>query len=219
MRIQKTMISPPDVQPQDEVFPEPAASSTFSEFKPLTESEVADLIRKSLVKSSALDPIPADLFLKCLPQLLPPLTAIINSSLTTGSVSPDLKEAYLTPIIKKHNLDPEILNNYRPISNLTYIFKLIERAVANQLSNYLATNNLMETYQSAYRKAHSTETAITCIFNDLLCSLDSCKTAYLSLLDCSAAFDLVLHPSHLTSPFKPAHRDPRYSFALVQIVS
>ena len=93
-KIQMTMTSLPDMQLHDEAFPEPTASSTFSNFKPLTEDEVADLIRISLVKSSALEPIPADLFLKCLPKLLPPLSAIINSSLTTGSVSLDLKKAY-----------------------------------------------------------------------------------------------------------------------------
>ena len=86
-----------------------------------------------------------------------------------------------------------MLNNYHPISNLSYISKLIECAIAAQLTAYMIANNLMESHQSAYRKSHSTETAITCVLDDLLTALDSHEVAYLSLLDCSAAFDLVIH--------------------------
>ena len=66
----------------------------------------------------------------------------------------------LTLILKKHNLDQSTLNHYWPISNLPYLSKLVERAVAQKLSNYMADSNLFETLQPTYCKAHSTETAI-----------------------------------------------------------
>ena len=154
-----------DIQLHNDAFAEPSASSTFSQSQPLMEDQVADLIRNSLVKSSALKPILADLFMNYLPKSLPSSTAIINCSHTTGIVSPNLKESHLSPVSMKHNLYPEVLNNYHHISNLRYILKLIECAVANQFMHYLTTNNLREAYQSIYHKSHSTETAITCIFN------------------------------------------------------
>ena len=79
-------------------FPEPSASSTFTSFKPLSQAEVLEPI-----KARPLDPIPASLFKSCLPALLPTLTAIVNQSLQTGVIPSSLKAAQLSPIIKKAN--------------------------------------------------------------------------------------------------------------------
>ena len=103
------------------------------------------------------------------------------------------KEAQLTPIIKKHNLDLNTLNHYQPISNLPYLSKLVETAVVQQLSDYMAQNSLLEPLQSAYHKSHSTETAIIYVLNNLLTALNSNNIVFVTLLDCSAAFDLVDH--------------------------
>ena len=83
------------------------------------------------------------------------------------------KEAQLTPIIKKHNLDLNILNHYQPISHFPYLSKLVESVVVQQLSDHMVHNSLLEPLQSAYRKSHSTETAIIYVLNDLLTALDS----------------------------------------------
>ena len=128
-----------------------------------------------------------------LPALLPVLTAIVNHSLQSGIFPDHLKQAQLSPILKKFNLDPETLNNYRPISNLSFISKLVERAVAKQLTAYMAENDLFEPYQSAYRSNHSTETTLLCVMDSLLVALDNRSQVFVSLLDCSAAFDLVVH--------------------------
>ena len=90
------------------------------------------------------------------------------------------------------------MKNYRPVSNLTFISKTIERAVANQLNGHLLTNNLHEAHQSAYKRFHSTETALLKVHNDILVALDERQAVFLLLLDLSAAFDTVNHSTLLS---------------------
>ena len=86
-----------------------------------------------------------------------------------------------------------MFNNFRPISNLVYISKLIERVIASRLHSHMTNNNLYEELQSAYRKFHSTETALTCVHDDILRAIDGNKSVLLIMLDLSAAFDTVDH--------------------------
>ena len=79
------------------------------------------------------------------------------------------------------------------MSNLSVISTLIERAVCSQLAEYPDNNNLMPTNQSAYRRSHSTETALTVVFSDIISELDRGNLMLLSMLDLSAAFDCVDH--------------------------
>ena len=104
-----------------------------------------------------------------------------------------LKSATITPVLKKANLDPENMKNYRPVSNLPFLTKLIEKEAVRQMNHHMTAYNLHEEHQSAYRQHHSTETVLVKIFNDLLCSLDKKKGVILVLLDLSAAFDTVEH--------------------------
>ena len=83
--------------------------------------------------------------------------------------------------------------NYRPISNLSFSSKLIEHAVLDQLLAVLQRNTAIPTFQSAYRKFHSTETAMCKIYNDLVMNSCQSRTTLLVLLDLSAAFDTVDH--------------------------
>ena len=95
-------------------------------------------------------------------------------------------------------LDPENLKNYRPVSNLPFLSKVLEKVVLDQLLNHLQSNNLVYPLQSAYRSAHSTETALLKICNDLLTTLDSNNVSLLTLLDLSAAFDTIDHSTLLS---------------------
>ncbi len=113
--------------------------------------------------------------------------------MASSSVPTSFKTALLLPILKKPNLNTDDLNNYRLISNLPFISKLLERVVTSQLITHLQKHNLDEPFQSAYRKHHSTETFLTFVDNDILMSLDCCKTVVLILLDLSAVFDTVDH--------------------------
>ncbi|XP_033633164.1 uncharacterized protein LOC117294758 [Asterias rubens] len=86
----------------------------------------------------------------------------------TGIVPQQLKKAHVTPILKNSKLDKNKLSNYRPVSNLPFISKVVEKVVAGQLNDYLTSNNLLELAQSAYRNHHSTETTLLCVQNDIL---------------------------------------------------
>ena len=109
-----------------------------------------------------------------------------------------LKRAIVKPIIKKSTLEPESMKNYRPVSNLAYIGKIIEKVVVNQLDAHLTDNNLHEPLQSAYRTGHSMETALLNFSNDILLALDKRRCVYLVLLDLSAAFDTIDHTVFLS---------------------
>ena len=167
-------------------------SSSIEDFTELTEDEVAKFVAKSPSKTSPLDPLPTDLMKKCLPALLPSLTKIVNSSLQCGCMPETLKEAVITPILKKEGAEP-VFKNFRPISNLPYLSKLIEKVICSQISDYVEKSNLHEPYQSAYKPLHSTESAVLKVMNDILLHMDNKKVVFMTLLDLSAAFDTVDH--------------------------
>jgi hypothetical protein len=132
------------------------------------------------------------------------MTAMVNKSLHDGYLPKSQKMAVVTPLLKKSSLDPHDLKNYRPVSNLSFVSKLVERAAVKQLTDYLETNGLMPPLQSAYRRHHSTETALLKVLSDILTAADDRKVTLLALLDLSAAFDCVDHDillSRLQSSF------------------
>ena len=104
-----------------------------------------------------------------------------------------MKSAYITPILKKADLDSSDPESYRLILNLSVLSKLLEHLASKQLVAYLLENDLLPDLQSAYRSNHSTETAVLKVLSDILLALDSGKLALLSLLDLSASFDSVDH--------------------------
>ena len=109
-----------------------------------------------------------------------------------------MKTAVLSPLLKKVILDHEVLANYRPISNLKVISKIIEKVVAVRLQKYLEANQLNEPLQSAYKPFYSCEIAPVRVHNDILVAIDKRRCVMLLLLDPSAAFDTVDHDILLT---------------------
>ena len=116
-----------------------------------------------------------------------------NSSLGTGRFPADQKRAVVHPLLKKSSLDPQDAASYRPVSNLSFISKLLERVVAKKFTNHSTANDLLPKFQSSYRSHHSTETAITRIYNDVIQAVDQGHVVAMVLLDLSAAFDTVDH--------------------------
>ena len=98
----------------------------------------------------------------------------------------------------KPTLDCEVLKNYRPVSNLSYLSKAIGRVIASQLFQYMKVNHLLEGLQSAYKAGYSTETALLNIHKDLLCGVEKASAVPLVSLDLSAAFDTVDHSTFLS---------------------
>ena len=86
------------------------------------------------------------------------------------------------------------MKNFRPVSNLSFISKILEKVVLIQLKNHLSGNNLLEIFQSTYRQNHSSEIAVFSVLDSLLGSADERLVSLVALLDLSAAFDTLDHP-------------------------
>ena len=117
---------------------------------------------------------------------------IINTSLRDGIVLESFKRALVKPLLKKPGL--ELLDrNYRPVSNLSYICKLVEHVMASQLVNHIERHGMMEALQSAYHSSHSMETVLLKVKTDVIQALENQEVACLILLDLSVAFDTTDH--------------------------
>ena len=102
----------------------------------------------------------------------------INNSLESGVFSYQCKHAIIRPLLKKQGLDADDLQNYRPVSNLQFISKVLEKVVDQQIDEHLNTHSLNDPLQSAYRKNHSTETATIKLCNDIISGMDSGSVQY-----------------------------------------
>ena len=170
-------------------------TSIFTVFPAFNHDDVLKYIKASPIESRTLDTIQTFLLKHCLDTVLPTIATIVNESLQQVYIPKELKAAIITPIPKKPKITD--FSNFRPISNLPFISKLIERIAVDKLSEYCAENNLNEPYQSAYKKNHSCETALLEVFNQILNNMDGQNVTLLTLLDLSAAFDTVPHQRFL----------------------
>ena len=102
----------------------------MSTFKSVNVEDLTKIIMKSPSKSCLLDPLPTWLLKKHLPSIMPVLCHIVNVSLETGQFPSELRKAIISPVLKKPSLDRHQLGSYRPVSNLSYLGKLIERVVS-----------------------------------------------------------------------------------------
>ena len=167
--------------------------SQLSSFQPISCADTESLIATAPSKSSSLDPLPTWLLKSLSSALAPFLAKLFNASLTSGIMPDPFKLAVVTPILKRSNLDPTVLSNYRPISNLPFLSKILEKVVSKQISTHLKVYDLLPSLQSAYRPLHSTETALLKVVSDIATSVDIGQLTLLMLVDLSAAFDCVDH--------------------------
>ena len=156
----------------------------WTQFNPISEEILRKVISDVNKKECEADPIPVKLLVQCIDETKTILLYIINQSLSEGVFPQDIKTALVRPAIKDESGDPNCYKNYRPISNLPFLSKILEKCVQLQLN---------AEYQSGYRANRSCETATLAIYNDLLCISDSKSKIILLMLDLSAAFDTVCH--------------------------
>ena len=129
----------------------------------------------------------------CIYILVMPIVSIVNLSLSEGCFLSHFKSALLSPLLNKPTLNRDDMKNYRPVSNLSFLSKILEKRVASCLNSHINSPHTSNDYQSAHRKFHSTETALLKIHNDILSSMDDGRVTALTLLDLSAAFDTTDH--------------------------
>jgi len=173
----------------------------LSSFEPTSPEEIRKLILSSTDASCSLDFIPTRLLKSCIDALITPITHLINLSLTEGVFPTSFKHAVVSPLLKKQTLPKDDFSSYRPISNLNFISKILEKVIYARLCHHLESFPSLSNFQSAYRKLHSTETALLQIHNDLSLAINRQQVSALVLLDLSAAFDTIDH-SILTNRLK-----------------
>ena len=170
-------------------FPIPVIefSAPALDFEESSEDEIRQIICSSANKSCILDLIPTWLLKATVDSFLPVITHLVNTSICTGTFPDSLKHAI------EPSLDNNVLANYRPVSNLPFLSKVIEKVVVSRITSHLDDLNLWESHQSAYRSGHSTETALLAIKNDIMLALSENKGVFPFLLDLSAAFYTLDH--------------------------
>jgi hypothetical protein len=157
----------------------------------VTAEEVSRLIAALPAKTSTLDFMPISLMKSCADVMAPVIAGLANRSFQTGTFPSSLKHGRVTPLLKKPGLDKTVMANYRPITNLSTLSKLLERLVLSRLRPHVLSSGNFSEFQSAYRAGHSTETALLRVFNDVVRNMDDQRTTVLLALDISAAFDTI----------------------------
>ena len=134
-------------------------TSRLAKFRPFDQTEVKKTIHSMKSKSCELDALPTRLLKECIEDLLPTITNLVNLSLWDGVFASKWKTSIIRPLLKKPNLDP-IPSNYHPVSNLSFLSKLLEKCAMDRVNEHCNHHKLLPDYQSAYRNGYSCETAI-----------------------------------------------------------
>uniref|UniRef100_A0A3Q3K1Z7 Reverse transcriptase domain-containing protein n=1 Tax=Monopterus albus TaxID=43700 RepID=A0A3Q3K1Z7_MONAL len=154
---------------------------------------LSELVHQMKASHCSLDYSPTRLFKDVFDSVGPSFMALINLCLRTGSVPDAFKKVIVQPLLKKSNLDPLVFSNFKPVSKLSFMSKVLEKIVFIQLQSFLAGNGIEEQFQSGFKSKHSTESALLKISNDILLARDTGDSVLLVLLYLTAAFDTVDH--------------------------
>ena len=142
-------------------------------------------------KAPGSDGISASILKNCASVIAPSVATLFNTTIKTGHLPKQLKKATVAPVFKSG--DKHVAANYRPISLLPILSKVLEKVIASQLKSYLKEHSLLPAEQFAYRDRHSAEDALVYAVNKLLHTWDVGKTTGLVFIDLSKAFDRVQH--------------------------
>ena len=183
--------------PSPFVFDQPHAADLLSNFAPVTPAEVTRLLHSMSNKSSQLDYIPTSLLKSCADTFSLLISHLANLSFSQATFPTNFKLALISPLLKKPGLSKSDPSNFKPISNLNTIGKILERLALARLFPHVSVSPSFSPFQSAYRKFHSTETALLKLTNDIFENIDTGKFTILTALDMSAAFDTLDHATLL----------------------
>ena len=174
----------------------PRVHSDALQLVPITLEELRRIIYKLPHKTSAADGVIDIRLIKiAFPIIGRILLQIINTSIVSETVPDSWKMAVVIPLHKKGDLTaPE---NFRPITNVPVISKIIEKVVCAQVDSYMNRNNLYSPDQHGFRSGHSTATALISVTDHLLGAIDRGDVSLLTLIDLSRAFDVVHHQTLL----------------------
>ena len=168
------------------------AESEFTAFQPVTISQVYQLLTSLLSnKATGVDKISSKIIKIASPAIADSLTHIFNQAVTLSSFPDEWKTARVVPLYK--NGQRNLAGNYRPISVLPVISKIMEKILYDQLYNYLSNFNLLSDNQFGFRKFHSTATALLDCTNDWYTNLDRKMFNLVVQVDLKKAFDTVDH--------------------------
>ena len=163
-------------------------------FEPVALADIINIVKETKKTYCDNDPFPISDLVDAsnFNEIMGIYTKIVNMSLDQAIFPESEKCAIVRPTFKGKG-DHQTLDSYRPISNLSFVSKIIETVVQKQFVTHLEQIDVLPINQSAYRRNHSTETALVSVMNDLLTTMDRGKCGILILLDLSAAFDTVVH--------------------------
>ena len=162
----------------------------LDKFEPVDEEELKEIVSEFGIKTSTEDPLPAKFLKLVINEALPILTKLVNQSLREGSME-GVKLSVLDPLLKKLGLDVDVYKNFRPVNNLVFFSKLIERVVKKRLNGHMDVNRLHIPNEFGYKLFHSTETMMLGAVNDVLSGFDEDQCTVMLFLDLSAAFDTI----------------------------
>ena len=145
------------------ILEERHVTDPLSAFEPETAEEILKILNRSAAKQCQLDPVPTQLVKRTSGILDPIIANMCNALFQQGKLSVSSEKAIVRPLLKKQTLDQNDPSSYRPISDLSFVSKIVERVVDASLSKQTAKHNLIPVFQSAYRPFHSTETAVACV--------------------------------------------------------
>ena len=163
-------------------------------FESASEEEIQKLILSSSSKSCDQDPIPTSVLKNCLDISITPITDIIKISIETSTFPQNFKEVHVRPVLKKH-IFLKRNEKLQACIQLQFHFQNLRKVEANRLQTHIKNNYLSNPLRSTYRKHHSTELALLNVHNDVIISMDKGEVTALTLLDLSAAFDTIDHPT------------------------
>jgi len=135
--------------------------------------------------------------MSCSDVFAPLIAHLAKLSFSEGQFPSRYKTATVTPLLKKKELDPDVAGNYRPISNLHTISKMLERLFIARMRPHVESCANFNRYQSAYRHGHSTKTTLLRVLDDVYHAADNHSWSLLLQLYLSAAFDTVDKPTPL----------------------